>query len=54
MIISFQESTFVYDFGQQGTELKIVSDDPACQFAVDCETVYACTMFDGHANVQVC
>lgn len=53
MVLSFQESTFVYNFGSRGTELTVVSDNAACQFATDCETVHACTMFNGKANVQV-
>jgi hypothetical protein len=53
MVISFQESTFVYDFGDTGTQPIIVSDDASCPFAIDCETVHACMMFDGSATVQV-
>jgi hypothetical protein len=52
MVISFEKSTYVYRF-KAGSEPKVVSDSNACGFATDCETKYACTMFDGEGIVQV-
>jgi hypothetical protein len=53
MVLSFKASTFVYRFDDAGRYPRVVSDDAGCEFATDCETLYACTMFDGDATVQV-
>ena len=53
MLVSFEKSTFVYQFQAEGPAKEVSAGD-GCEFATECATVYACAMFGREGIVQVC
>lgn len=55
LLIAFPQRTLVFAAtADAGSALRDVSDDAACEYQTQTQTVYACTMFGGQGVAQVC